>query len=78
MEDKTCLSDDEVESELKELDGWVRKGLYLKKDFVFDNWADINKFLPFFTKTIVEENHHPDFSFKGASRTLSLEMTTHS
>ncbi len=77
-EDKTTLTDQEVDQKLESLDGWKRSGIYLLKDYVFSDFKEINKFLPFFTKTIVEHNHHPDFCFIGGDKKVALKMTTHS
>ncbi len=76
-EDKTHLSDSQIDDELASLDGWKRDGKFLKKDFVFENFREINRFLPYLTATIVKQNHHPDFSFVGGSKTVSVEVTTH-
>ena len=77
-ENKTELMEKEIENNLRLLDGWEREGDYLKKTFQFDNFSDINKFLPHLTKTIVEHNHHPDFSFDSGNRTVDVKVTTHS
>ena len=78
MEDKTALSDDQITAELARLDGWQRDGVYIAKTFEFANFAEINQFLPHIAKTIVAQNHHPDFSLDTGSRTVSVRMTTHS
>ena len=79
MKDKsTILSQDEIDINLNEIDGWRQEGKYIKKDFVFLNYQEINKFLPYLTKTIVEHNHHPDFSFDSGSRKVTIQVTTHS
>ena len=59
MEDKTALSDEQIDAELVTLDGWHRDGIFMKKDFIFANFKEINDFLPHLTATIVAQNHHP-------------------
>ncbi len=78
IEDKTVLTDPEIEAELRTLDGWRRDGIFLKKDFIFANFREINQFLPHLTRTIVAQNHHPDFAFTGGQKKLAVEVTTHS
>ena len=60
-EDKTTLSTAEVDAELPALEGWRRDGIILARDFVFANFKDITSFLNHLTRTITEQNHHPDF-----------------
>jgi 4a-hydroxytetrahydrobiopterin dehydratase len=78
MEDKTPLTDDQVAAALAALDGWQRDGIFIRKDFVFANFAEINQFLPHLTATIVAQNHHPDFSLVCAEKKVAVEVTTHS
>lgn len=78
MEDKTRLTDDQVAAELASLDGWARYGKFIKKEFAFANYREINQFLPHLTKMIVEQNHHPDFAFDSGTKTVSCKVTTHS
>ncbi|MCH2176341.1 MAG: 4a-hydroxytetrahydrobiopterin dehydratase [Lentisphaeria bacterium] len=75
MEDKTLLSKDELSSLPT---GWTVDGIFLDKTFYFDNYKQINLFLPWFTQVIVEQNHHPDFEFDSGAKTVHLRMTTHS
>lgn len=78
MEDKTALNDEQIAAALAELPGWERDGAYIHKDFVFANFAEINQFLPHLANTIVEQNHHPDFSLDTGRKTVAVRMTTHS
>ena len=78
IENKTKLAEAEVDKELKSLEGWKRDGIFLKKDFIFTTFKEINKFLPHLTSTIVEQNHHPDFSFNCDEKRVSIKVTTHS
>jgi 4a-hydroxytetrahydrobiopterin dehydratase len=77
-EDKSVLSNDEVDAELKDLAGWSRDGVVLSKDFVMANFKDINSFLQHLVGTIVGQNHHPDFSLDTGTRTIAVSVTTHS
>jgi len=77
-EDKTKLTKEEIRVALEELPGWYVDREYLKKDFVFENFSMINKFLPYLVEKIIEHNHHPDFSLNTGSKRISIEMTTHS
>ena len=78
MEDKTILTDEHVEGMLAECEGWRREGNYLKKDFIFANFAEINDFLPYMAGAIVGLNHHPDFEFDSGEKRVSVSVTTHS
>ena len=77
-EDKTRLTTEQIDDELRKLDGWARVGIFLKKDFIFANFKEINTFLPHLASTIVELNHHPDFSLSCAQKKISIKVTTHS
>ena len=78
MEDKTLRTKEEIDAVLVHLTGWRRDGEFLKKDFVFNDFSEINAFLPYFSETIAKQNHHPDFEFVGGEKRLSVEVTTHS
>ncbi len=76
-EDKTTLSESEIRDELSQLNGWKQDGIFLEKTYVFETFKQINQFLPYLTRSIVEQNHHPDFEFDGGARSVHLKMTTH-
>ena len=78
MEDKQQITAKELLSQLSVYGGWEIEGIMLKKTFLFDNYKDINQFLPHYTRTIVAQNHHPDFSFDSGKKTLTMQVTTHS
>ena len=78
MEDKTHISHDDILAALSQYEGWFIDGILLKKTFQFDNYKDINQFLPYYIKTIVSLNHHPDFSFDSGAKTVTMQVTTHS
>ncbi len=77
-EDKTTLTAAEVDAELQTLDGWSRDGIIISRAFVFANFKDITSFLNHLTRTITEQNHHPDFSLDTGQRTIAVSVTTHS
>ncbi|RMH58508.1 MAG: 4a-hydroxytetrahydrobiopterin dehydratase [Candidatus Hydrogenedentota bacterium] len=78
MEDKTPLNEEEVAQALRTLPGWRVEGKELCKDYRFENFQQINRFLPRLAATIVEQNHHPDFVFAPGEKRLSIRTTTHS
>lgn len=78
MEEKQLLSDADIERELARLEGWSREGMDLKKTFCFSNYRDITGFLQHLVQTIVDQNHHPDFSLINAKRCIPVSVSTHS
>jgi 4a-hydroxytetrahydrobiopterin dehydratase len=78
LENKAPLTDEQIDTEIEQLEGWSRDGKFLKKDFVFANFKEINRFLPHLTASVVSQNHHPDFSFISGEKKVSIEVTTHS
>ena len=78
IENKSVLSNDEVDAKLKALDGWTRDGVVISKDFVLKNFKDITAFLQHLVGTIAAQNHHPDFSLNTGTRTIAVAVTTHS
>ena len=77
-EDKTTLTAAEVDAELETLSGWSRDGIIISRDFVFENFKDITSFLNHLTKTITDQNHHPDISLETGKKTIAVSVTTHS
>ena len=77
-EDKTTLTAAEVDAELETLSGWSRDGIIISRDFIFENFKDITSFLNHLTKTITDQNHHPDFSLETGKKTIAVSVTTHS
>ena len=77
-EDKTTLTAAEVDVELETLVGWNRDDIIISRDFVFENFKDITSFLNHLTKTITDQNHHPDFSLETGKKTIAVSVTTHS
>ena len=69
------LSSEQIENELKNLDGWIVKNGKLHKDFQFD---DFNQAFGFMTRAamhIEKMNHHPEWF--NVYNKLSVELMTH-
>lgn len=77
-EDKTIVTDAQIEAALADLPGWRREGNLLKKTFVFADFKEINAFLPHLVATIVRLNHHPDVDLRPGRKTCAIETSTHS
>lgn len=77
-EDKSLLTDAEIEGELASLPGWRREGIFLKKSFRFADFKEINAFLPHLASSIVRLNHHPDILFLPGEKRLDVATSTHS
>ncbi len=78
MEDKTLLSQEELQKELKELDGWSREFKCISRRFYIEDWAQITRFIKHIAQVIEETNHHPDIVFHTATKTITVSTTTHS
>ncbi len=76
-EDKSAPSDGEIAAALDGLPGWRREGIFLKKSFRFENFREINAFLPHCAETIVRLNHHPDLDFRPAEKRMDISTSTH-
>lgn len=76
VEDKTRLSDAELDAELLSLEGWRRDGAVLRRDFSLPRFADITPFLQHLVGAIATQNHHPDFALHTGSRTVTVALTT--
>ena len=58
------LEGDEIETLLKELDGWeVVEGHHLAKSFKFENFRDALALVNRASRLAEEQGHHPDISF---------------
>ncbi len=77
-EDKTKLTKTEIEDLVNDLENWHIDGVWLKKKYLFDNFKEINRFLPYLANTIVNQNHHPEFAFDTKTKSITIKMTTHS
>lgn len=77
-EDKTVLSDEEIEEALAHLPGWRREGKFLKKTYLFDSFKPINPFLKHLVDVVVTQNHHPDVVFRPGEKKFEIATSTHS
>jgi len=69
------LTQDQINAELKNLEGWSIKGEKLHKEFQF---SDFNEAFAFMTKAAVEcekMNHHPEW-FNVYNR-IAIDLMTH-
>ncbi len=78
MEDKTRLTEEQIEKELAELEGWQREFKCISKRFYIEDWKEITEFIKHLAKVIEETNHHPDIVFHTATKTITVSTTTHS
>ncbi|HYB45362.1 MAG TPA: 4a-hydroxytetrahydrobiopterin dehydratase [Nitrososphaerales archaeon] len=66
----------EVDGELRRLKGWKRRGRFITKTFVFDEFMEGISFLNQVAKVAEKQEHHPDIKIRYTSVTLSIQ--THS
>jgi 4a-hydroxytetrahydrobiopterin dehydratase len=69
------LSEDQIQTELKNLSGWTIKDGKLHKDFVFDDFVDAFGFMSKASLHIERLNHHPEWF--NVYNKLSVDLTTH-
>jgi 4a-hydroxytetrahydrobiopterin dehydratase len=69
------LSEDQIQTELKNLSGWTIKNGKLHKDFVFDDFVDAFGFMSKASLHIERLNHHPEWF--NVYNKLSVDLTTH-
>lgn len=79
-EDKTVLTEDEILSEIENLDGWE----YLVETRELCRVWQFKKFVPTMvlvrtvTQVMDEDNHHSDLQLDSRNKTLTVRVTTHS
>ena len=56
------LSNKEIDSALKYLDGWIFSNNKIYKDFSFDTYLNGIEFVNNLAKIAEEKNHHPDLN----------------
>lgn len=77
-EDKTLLSDDELNAAVAGLAGWERLGKAIVRRYALANFAEITRFMQHLAQTIADTNHHPDAILCTTTRTVTVTVTTHS
>lgn len=70
------LSDIEIQSGLKQLKGWERKGNAIVKQYKFPAFADGIRFVVRVAEAADAADHHPDIDIRYTTVTMSL--STHS
>lgn len=71
------LSDVEIESRLKALNGWSRDGISIKKTFVLGGFVAAVEFVRRIVPLAEEMDHHPDVRIFAYKR-VELTISTHS
>jgi 4a-hydroxytetrahydrobiopterin dehydratase len=69
------LSQEDIEEELKDLQGWSVVNEKLHKEFLFDNFNQAFGFMTRSAMEIEKMNHHPEW-FNAYNRII-IELTTH-
>jgi 4a-hydroxytetrahydrobiopterin dehydratase len=70
------LSEEEIRSELDELDGWEREGEAIVKRFDRGDFVGSVGFVDSLVEPAEEMNHHPDVAISWSEVTVTI--TTHS
>lgn len=70
------LSQEEIDSRLKELQGWRQEGRCIVRDFKFPYFREAMAFVNRVAEVAEEIDHHPDIAINYTKVTLSI--TTHS
>jgi len=71
----TRLSQEDIDEELKSLQGWSVVNEKLHKEFLFDNFNQAFGFMTRAAMEIEKMNHHPEW-FNAYNRII-IELTTH-
>jgi 4a-hydroxytetrahydrobiopterin dehydratase len=70
------LSDEQIEQELAELDGWKREGDAIQRVFELDDFKGSVDFVNRLTPEAEDMNHHPDLAISWNKVTVTI--STHS
>lgn len=71
-----ALDEDEIEARLTELDGWVRDGESIVREFDRGDFVGSVRFVDAIVAPAEELGHHPDLEISWA--TVKVTITTHS
>ena len=71
------LSEPEIESNLKDLSGWVREGIAIKKTFVRKGFVEAVEFVRQIVPIAEGMDHHPDVRIFAYKR-VEVSISTHS
>ena len=69
------LSQEDIEEELKDLQGWSVENEKLHKEFLFDNFNQAFGFMTRSAMEIEKMNHHPEWF--NVYNKITIELTTH-
>lgn len=70
------LTDEEIETCLKPLEGWRHQGNFITKTFDFEDFMDGIGFIDRVAKVAEAQEHHPDIHVRYTR--VKLEIQTHS
>jgi len=71
------LSDDEIKAGLERLNGWIRDGASIRRQFVFDGFASAMAFVVRIGFDAEAADHHPDILLSNYKK-VTLTFSTHS
>ena len=79
-EDKTVVSESEIEQAVSELSGWTYDAdtRSLIRVWSFEKFVPTMAFIRQLTEVMDQENHHSDLALDGRSKTLTVKVTTFS
>lgn len=80
MEDKTVLSEADIEQALSHLEGWeyVASDKTLQRVWYFDKFVPTMAFVRRLTGVMDDQNHHSDLALDSRAKTLTVRVSTHS
>ena len=68
------LSQEEIETRLKQVEGWRQEGLAISRDFLFSSFVDAVAFVNRVAEVAEEADHHPNMTID--YKRVSLSITT--
>lgn len=79
-EEKTRLSDGEIQSEVSKLEGWdyLKATRELRRIWQFEKFVPTMAFVRMLTKVMDDNNHHSDLQLDSRNKKLTVTVTTHS
>ena len=72
----TRLTEDQIEQQVKGLDGWTREGNAIRKQFTFAGFPEAVGFVNRLVPEAERADHHPDITIN--YRRVTLSYSTHS
>ena len=79
-EDKSIVTDEEIEEALSGLEGWdyIAPEKTLQRVWHFEKFVPTMVFIRKLTEVMDEQNHHSDIALDSRQKTLTVRVTTHS